>query len=77
MCKKGENEMARSRGVLTIVQYEKHPITGEILITEDVIIGGLKGLKGVKKSCYIYHSEDTFKESTCRLEVAWNTVKHL
>lgn len=63
MCKKGENEMARSRGVLTIVQYEKHPITGEILITEDVIIGGLKGLKGVKKSCYIYHSEDTFKES--------------
>lgn len=55
--------MARSRGVLTIVQYEKHPITGEDLINEDVIIGGINGLKGIKKACWIYHSEDTFKES--------------
>ena len=55
--------MARSRGVLTIVQYEKHPITGEDLINEDVIIGGLNGLKGVKKSCWIYHDSDTYKQS--------------
>lgn len=55
--------MARSRGIISIVQYVKHPLTGEELISEDIIIGGLSGLKGAKKSAFVLHDRDRYKES--------------
>lgn len=58
--------MARSRGIITIIQDVKHPITGEELINEDIIIGGLSGLKGAKKSAYVLHDKDIYKESDLR-----------
>lgn len=55
--------MARSRGIISIVQYVKHPLTGEELISEEIIIGGLSGLKGAKKSAFVLHDRDRYKES--------------
>lgn len=47
--------------VFNIVQDERHPITGETLLTEDMIKIGLSH-KTIKRGAYILHDADTYKE---------------
>lgn len=47
--------------IFNIMQYEKHPETGEILLTEDTIKKALEH-KSIKQYAYICHDEDVYSQ---------------
>lgn len=53
--------MAKAR-VFNIMQYEKHPITGEILLTEDTIKVALAH-RTIKQWAYVMHDKDVYSEA--------------
>lgn len=50
-----------------IVQYVRHPVTGELLITLEQIEDGLAH-KTIKRYAYIYHDKDPYTEDDVRKE---------
>lgn len=56
MAKKGAN----SARVYNIMQFEKHPITGQILLTENKIKEVLNRYSSINKWAYIIHDKDTY-----------------
>lgn len=53
--------MAKHR-LFNIMQYEKHPITGEPLFDESKIIAPLNKYKSIKEWAYIGHDRDVYSE---------------
>lgn len=52
--------MAAKSRVFFIMQYEKHPDTGEVLLTEEKIRMALLSHKTIGRWAYICHDEDTY-----------------
>lgn len=48
--------------VFNIMQYEKHPETGEVLLTEDRIISAVNH-KSIKEWAYICHDDDVYSQA--------------
>lgn len=59
--KKEKKQTIKSR-IFNIMQYEKHPITGEILLTEETIKKVLEERKSFKQKAYIKHDKDVVVE---------------
>lgn len=59
--KKIEKKSTKSGRVFNIMQYCKHPVTGEILIDESKILEALSH-KIVTQYCYILHDKDTYTD---------------
>ena len=51
--------MAKAR-IFNIMQYEKHPETGEVLLTEEKIKVALLSHRSIKRWAYICHDKDVY-----------------
>lgn len=58
----GVDNMAIKSRIFNVMQYEKHPETGETLLTEDKIKDALAH-RTIKRYAYIKHDEDVYTES--------------
>ena len=54
--------MAIKSRIFNIMQYEKHPETGDVLLTEDAIKLGLNH-KMIKRYAYAYHDKDVYSQA--------------
>ncbi len=54
--------MAISSRIFNVMQYERHPETGMVLLTEEQIVSALSH-KTIKRYAYICHDEDVYSEA--------------
>jgi RNA helicase len=58
----------RSR-VFSVMQYERHPVTGRLLITQEQIDRGTS-MRSIRRFAYIWHDRDTYTEAEVKKQLA-------